>query len=160
MRVALFKGSRVKKSLICSFISDSKIWLFQVIWLWLWLPLLWSLHPTLFQEGFCLLPFLQVSPYKSSSNEVYPHLAVMVCWYLLTSATSIGLPWWLSGKEPARQCRRHRFNSWVRKIPWTGKWQPTPVFLPGKIHGQRSLTGYYLWSHKRVRHNLVTKQQQ
>ena len=40
------------------------------------------------------------------------------------------------------------------------KWQPTPVFLPGKSHGQRSLAGYSLWGHKRVGHDLVTKQQQ
>ena len=35
--------------------------------------------------------------------------------------------------------RRHGFDSWVRKIPWRMKGQPTPVFLPGKFHGQRSL---------------------
>ena len=29
------------------------------------------------------------------------------------------------------------FDPWVKKIPWSRKWQPTPVFLPGKIHGQR-----------------------
>ena len=55
-----------------------------------------------------------------------------------------GLPWWLSNKEPACQCRRHKrrgFNPWVGKIPWRRKWQPTPVFLPGKSHGQRSLAG-------------------
>ena len=39
-------------------------------------------------------------------------------------------------------CRRHGFNPRVRKIPWRRKWQPTPVFLPGKSHGQRSLAGY------------------
>ena len=39
--------------------------------------------------------------------------------------------WWLSGKEPACQCRRCGLDSWVRKIPWTRKWQPTPVLLPG-----------------------------
>ena len=49
------------------------------------------------------------------------------------------LRWWLSGKEPTCQCRRHRLDPWVVKIPWTRKWQPTPVFLPGKSHGQRSL---------------------
>ena len=46
--------------------------------------------------------------------------------------TRDGLPLWLSGKESACQCRRHRFDSWVRKIPWRRKWQPTPIFLPGK----------------------------
>ena len=43
-----------------------------------------------------------------------------------------GLPWWLSGKESAcqcRRCRRHGFDPWVEKIPWRRKWQPTPVFL-------------------------------
>ena len=40
------------------------------------------------------------------------------------------------------QCRRPGFNSWVGKIPWRRKWQPTPVFLPGESHGQRSLVGY------------------
>ena len=32
--------------------------------------------------------------------------------------------------------------------PWWRKWQPAPVFLPGKFHGQRSLVGYYPWGHK------------
>ena len=68
-----------------------------------------------------------------------------------------GLPWWLSGKESTCQCRKHRFNPWVRKISWRGKWQPTPVFLPGKSHGQRSLVGCSPWV-TRVGHNLVTKQ--
>ena len=45
-------------------------------------------------------------------------------------------------------------------IPWRRKWQPTPVFLPGKSHRQRRLVGYRLWSRKRDGHNLVTKQQQ
>ena len=37
---------------------------------------------------------------------------------------------------------------YFRKIPWSRKWQPTPVFLPGKCHGQRSLVGYSPWDHK------------
>ena len=45
----------------------------------------------------------------------------------------------LRGKESGYQCRRCGFNPWVRKIPWWRKWQPTPVFLPEKFHGQRSL---------------------
>ena len=36
----------------------------------------------------------------------------------------------------------------LAKIPWSKKWQPTPVFLPGKFHGQRSLTGYSPWGCK------------
>ena len=56
-----------------------------------------------------------------------------------------------SGKAPACQCRRRKrcgFGPWVRKILWRRKWQPTPVFLPGESHGQRSLAGYSPWGHK------------
>ena len=35
-----------------------------------------------------------------------------------------------------------RFNAWVGKMPWRREWLPTPVFLPGEYHGQRSLVGY------------------
>ena len=59
--------------------------------------------------------------------------------------TQPGLPWWLSDKESTSQCRRPRFNPGIEKIPWRRKWQPTPVFLPGKSHGQRSLVGYSPW---------------
>ena len=51
------------------------------------------------------------------------------------------------------------FNPWVRKIPQRRQWQPTPVFLPGKSQGQRSLAGYNALSHKRVGYNSGTKQQ-
>ena len=47
------------------------------------------------------------------------------------------------------QCERPRFNPQVGKTPWRREWQPTPVFLPGKSHGQRSLAGYSPWSHKK-----------
>ena len=62
-----------------------------------------------------------------------------------------GLPRWLGGKESTCQCRRHRsckFDSLVGKIPWSRKWQPTPVFLLGKFQEQRSLAGYSPWGHK------------
>ena len=53
-----------------------------------------------------------------------------------------------SGKESC-QCRRHKRCSF-RKIPWRRKWQPTPVFLPRKSYGQRSLVGYSSWSRKEL----------
>ena len=55
-----------------------------------------------------------------------------------------------SGKESACQCRsrRPRFNPWVRKTPWRRAWQPTPVLLPGKFHGQRRLVGYIPWGRR------------
>ena len=59
-----------------------------------------------------------------------------------------GLLRWLSDKEFACQCRRHTFDLWVRKMLWSRKWLPTPVFLPGKSHGWRSLAGYSPYDHK------------
>ena len=46
------------------------------------------------------------------------------------------------------QCRRPGFHPWVGKIPWGRKWQPTPVSLAGKFHGQRSLVGCSPWGLK------------
>ena len=60
-------------------------------------------------------------------------------------------------KKSACQYRRCSFNPWVRKIPWRRKWQPSPIFLPGKSHGQESLVGYSPWGGERNRHNLATK---
>ena len=54
----------------------------------------------------------------------------------------------LSDKESICQCKRFRFNPWVRKIPWRRKQQATLVFLPGESHGQRSLAGCSLWGCK------------
>ena len=51
-------------------------------------------------------------------------------------------------KKICLQCRKSGFNPWVGKIPCIREWQHTPVFLPGKFHGQRSLEGYSSWSLK------------
>ena len=60
----------------------------------------------------------------------------------------MGSPRGVSGKEPSCQFRRHNRCScdpWVRKIPWRREWLPTPIFLPGELHGQRSLVDYSPW---------------
>ena len=51
-------------------------------------------------------------------------------------------------KESACQCKRGRFNLWVGKSLWRRKQQPTPLFLPGKSHGQRSLAACSPTGHK------------
>ena len=56
--------------------------------------------------------------------------------------SSKGISMWLSCKESACQCRRRGLDPWVGNIPWRRKWQPPPVFLPGKSHGQGNLVGY------------------
>ena len=63
--------------------------------------------------------------------------------------------YWSGVPLPSPAVQWHEFNPWVRKIPWRREQQHTPVFLPGKLHGQRSLQGC---SPQRVRHDLVTKQ--
>ena len=52
--------------------------------------------------------------------------------------------------EATWQRGRPGFNPWVVEIPWRRKWQPTPVFLPGKYHGWRSLEGYSPWGRKEL----------
>ena len=80
--------------------------------------------------------------------------------FFLTLKMRLGLPWWSSDWESTCRWRGHRFHPWVRKIPWRRKWQPTPVFLPGKSHGQRSLAGYSQWACKELDTTEQPKQQQ
>ena len=73
----------------------------------------------------------------------------------------IGLSWWLSGKEcsaSAGDTRVIGLSPGSGRFPWRSKWQPTPVFLQGKSHGQRSVTaiGYESMGSQRVRYNLST----
>ena len=79
--------------------------------------------------------------------------------YSVESETA--LPWWLRGKESPANTADTGFNPWVGKILWRRKWLPTPVFLAGKFHGQRSLVGYAhgIVELDAIRHNLATKNQ-
>ena len=90
------------------------------------------------------------APCKSLASLAPPKLFLLVFAWLIPGypskfplhCHSFRLPRWLSGREPScqyRRCRRHGFSFWVGKIPWKRKWQPVPVFLPGKSHGQRHL---------------------
>ena len=78
----------------------------------------------------------QRSPYR------YTHISV----YVLTHAhTYIFIYTCVAGvlvKNPPTNAEMQDTLPWVRKIPWSRKWQPTPVFLPGKFHGERILVGY------------------
>ena len=71
-----------------------------------------------------------------------------------------GLPGGTSGKEPSCQCWKHKrlgFDPCVRKLSWRSTGQPTPVFLPGESHGQRSLVGYSPWGRKDLDTTEVTQ---
>ena len=69
--------------------------------------------------------------------------SILTLSYFLGGCT--GLPWWLRWERICLQCRRPGFNPWFRKIPWRREWLPTPVFLPGEFHEQRSLVGCSPW---------------
>ena len=71
-----------------------------------------------------------------------------------------GLPRWPSGKAPSCQYSRFQrrgLDLWVGKILWSRKWQPTPVFLPGEPHGQRSLVGYISQGSQTVWHDWASE---
>ena len=100
-------------------------------------------------------PFIGASPPTASWESVPGR-------YFSAASHTWGLPRWHSGKESACQCRRYKrlgFDPWVGKIPWRRKWQPTPVFLPGEFHGQKSLVVYSPWGH-RIRHDWAHTLQQ
>ena len=68
-----------------------------------------------------------------------------------------GLPRWLSCKESACQCRRHRFDPWIGKISWRRKWQPTPVFLPITVPWTEEPGDLQSIGSQRVRNDLATQ---
>ena len=88
----------------------------------------------------------------SCPQVLIPMTALRLCCQL---KHGVGFPGSSAGKESACQCRRPEFGPSVGKIPQRRKWQPTPVFLPGESHGQRSLAGYSPWGHKELE---MTKQ--
>ena len=94
-------------------------------------------------QDVCICWSLGILGGKSSFLWTLMNLRIVKClrcprWSSLVAQTIKHLP----------KCMRPGFNPWVRKIPWRKKWQPTPVSLPGKCHGQRSLVGYSPWGHK------------
>ena len=87
------------------------------------------------------------SPWDHKESHITERLSLSL------SRAIVAFPGSASGKEPTCQCRRLKtrgFDPWVRKIPWRRVWQPTPVFLPGESHRQKSLAIYTPWSHKEL----------
>ena len=87
-------------------------------------------HYSVTQSIFTVLKFLSVFPGGFQGS----HLE--------------GLPWWLRRYESNCSEGKPGFNPCVGNIPWRRKWQPTPISLPGRFHGQGSLAGYSPWSSK------------
>ena len=73
------------------------------------------------------------------------------CRRILHQLSHQGSPGVTSGKESIGQFRRHKscgFDPWIRKIPWRRARPPTPGFLPGESHGQRSMADYGPYGHQ------------
>ena len=84
--------------------------------------------PSVFFPTFSTVSLLNVSSFGSLK-------------YHLTAVLISIIRWWLSGREAGCHFRRHQLDPLIGKIPWRKKLQSTPIFLPGKSHGQRSLVG-------------------
>ena len=104
--------------------------------------------PTRIIEGFPLFLIFLLTWYCHCKSFVLPGLML---------AISVGVEWCLIvvlvSSFLMTNDVKHLFNMFI----WRGKWQHTPVFLPGKSHHQRSLVGYSPWGHKRVGYDLATK---
>ena len=70
------------------------------------------------------------------------------CLLISLEEEALGFPGGSDGKESACNAGDPGFDPWVGKIPWRRAWQPTPVFLHRKSHGQKSLVGYSPWGRK------------
>ena len=89
-------------------------------------------HAKSLQSCLTLCSLLECSPPGSSFHGIL-HARILE-WIAIPSS---------KGSSPPRDWTQ------VRKILWRRKWQPTPVLLPGKSHGQRSMVGSYSpWGHK------------
>ena len=97
-------------------------------------------------------------PFHALEKEMATH-SIVLAWRIPGTGEPGGLPSmgshrvghdWSDLAAAAAQCGRPGFNPWVRKILWRRKWQPTPVLLPGKSHGWRSLVGYSPWGRKEL----------
>ena len=90
--------------------------------------------------------FAHINVTTQAHRHTHRHICTCVCTHR-HAFKYLGFPGGSAVKNH-QQGRRCRFDPWVGKNPWRRKWQPTPVFLPGESHGQRSLAGYSPWGRK------------
>ena len=106
----------------------------------------WHLLPN-FKARFEFLWSYQLHSTSSLEQTLWQHCYLLLYLHLSTHMTFTFTYTYDNTRaslvaHTVKQCRRLGFDSWLRKIPWRRQWQPTPVFLLGKSHGQRSLAGY------------------
>ena len=109
---------------------------------------------------FKIMEYIKTTKVKVSSADILQTIEVVCCkatenklkhlrnlWVCYSDGASLVGS---GSKESACNAGRPRFNPLVGKTPWRRKCQPTLVFLPGELHGQRSLAGYSPWGRKQL----------
>ena len=86
----------------------------------------------------------------STSWLIFTLTLAVFLFFFIVAVLFGGFPWWFRWEGIHLQCQRPEFDPCFGKIPWRRAWQPTPVFLPGESHGQRSLAAYSPWGHKEL----------
>ena len=144
------KSSRLQHILQCIFFHIKHIVSTTLFSLWLAETNKPHVHEG---RGLCFFYFVSVATKILIHNKGAID-ATLTPSFIYSTTNAISDIYWehVMGK-PAMQ--ETRVRSWVGKILWRRKWQPTPVSLPGKSHGQRSLVGYSPWGCK----ELVTAEQ-
>ena len=99
-------------------------------------------------SSFCYLSALVLSRHVPTSGHSQVFFRLQRLHFSKILPPRYDLPGGSDDKVSACNAGRPGFNPWVGKIPWRRKWQPTPVLLPGKSHGWRSLVCYSPWGHK------------
>ena len=106
---------------------------------------------------FSSLPWVCFSfniPWKGNVTIMHKHAFQGSVPFFLKHSQCLGFPGGSYGKESIYNAGEQGLNPgsdpWVGKIPRGREWQPTPVFLPGEIHGQRSLADYSPWGRKEM----------
>ena len=159
--IHLWRSSLSTSFIFLNYVSMCVVWgsssgffgneFFQLSCVWICLYFAVTFEKFLLSIQFCTDSFLPPSIFKA------------LLYYILTCIISLKKKkktfYFVLDKESACHCRRLRscgFGPWVGKIPWRRKWQPTPEFLFGESHGQRSLAGYSPRSHKEL--DMMSKQ--
>ena len=115
------------------------------------LPITFQLFGTCLKMKWFDRPGLRSSSLCFESQEVYStEFWLLECFHLALTSRELSESGGASVKNllPMQETQETRFCSCVRKMPWRRKRQPTPVFLTGKSHEQRSLAGYSPWGHR------------
>ena len=101
----------------------------------------------------CFISTLVSLPFTWKETLFFPQIVtISFNWLCFISGPTLSTypltGWWPRLWRICLQCRRPGFDPWIRKTPWRRKWQPTPVFLPGELHRERSLAVCSPWGHK------------